>query len=164
MTGYKSDDVVGKLTCSVLQSVDTDTKALEALMNEIRAKRSASSLLVNKSKSGEIFTNSLVVYPLCTDSRISYYLGLTLHSKLGKPIPHGISHATNDATLASQIKNSSITSGEMNSQATNTEAVVPTSGLSIANKTRTQYDLMGVLAGKVGTGVGVTISLPTTTV
>lgn len=157
MTGYKSDEVVGKLSCSVLQSVDTDTTAVEVMMNEIRLKRSASAVLINKSKSGEIFTNSLVVYPLCTDSRISYYLGLTLHSMPGRPIPVGTSPTMNAEMMTSQVQNSSITSGEMNSQATETETSVPT---SIPNITRSQYDLLGLLAGKVGTGVGVTLSLP----
>ena len=114
MTGYKSDEVVGKLSCSILQSADTETSTVEALMNEIRMKRSATAILVNKSKSGELFTNSLVVYPLCTDSRITYYLGLTLCSRTGKTSSPATSTVVSGAkTTASQANHSSITSGDM---------------------------------------------------
>jgi PAS domain S-box-containing protein len=144
MTGYKSDEVVGKLSCSVLQSVDTETSTVEAMMNEIRLRRPATAVLVNKSKSGEIFTNCLVVYPLCTDSRITYYLGLTLYSMIGRPNSMESSTVSTAETTASQVKNSSITSGEMNTQAT-----VATPGLSIQNINHSPYELTGLLAGKV---------------
>lgn len=160
MTGYQSDEVVGKLSCSVLQSADTDTSKVDTLMNEIRLKRTATAVLVNKSKSGEIFTQSLVVYPLCTDSRITYYLGLTMYSMIGKSVSLEKSPAMTAEAVASQVKNSSITSGEMNAQATLTGTSVPAPALSIPNINHNQYDLMGLLPGKGGTNVGLAISLP----
>ena len=86
MTGYGAEEVVGKASCSILQSSEMDKSHLEGMMNEIRHKRSASGLLINASKSGEIFSNFLVVFPLSTDSRVSYYLGLSLYSSIGKPV------------------------------------------------------------------------------
>ena len=160
MTGYQSDEVVGKLSCSVLQSADTDTSKVDTLMNEIRLKRTATAVLVNKSKSGEIFTQSLVVYQLCTDSRITYYLGLTMYSMIGKSVSLEKSPAMTAEAVASQVKNSSITSGEMNAQATLTGTSVPAPALSIPNINHNQYDLMGLLPGKGGTNVGLAISLP----
>ena len=85
MTGYKADEVVGKMSCSILQPPEMDKKPVKDLMNEVRYKRPASAMLVNKTKTGENFTNFLVVYPLSTDSRITYYLGLTTYSESGKP-------------------------------------------------------------------------------
>jgi hypothetical protein len=161
MTGYKSDEVVGKLSCSILQSADTDTLAVEAMMNEIRVKRSATAVLVNKSKSGELFTNSLVVYPLCTDSRITFYLGLTLYSMVGKPTSVETSTMMAIKTTISQAHNSLITSEELKAQATVTTETSD-AGLSVPTINRSQYDLMGVLAGKVGNDVGIKMPLPTT--
>jgi len=85
MTGYKADEVVGKMSCSILQPPMMDKKPVKDLMNEVRYKRPASAMLVNKTKAGENFTNFLVVYPLSTDSRITYYLGLTTYFESGKP-------------------------------------------------------------------------------
>ena len=80
MTGHTADEVVGKLSCSMLQPPDMDRKAVTELMQEVRFKRAASAMLVNRTKSGMLFNNFLVVYPLCTDSRITYYLGLTTYT------------------------------------------------------------------------------------
>jgi PAS domain S-box-containing protein len=87
MTGYEAEEVIGKTSCSILQSSDIDKSCLENIMQEVRHKRPASGLLVNTSKSGEIFSNFLVVFPLSTDSRISYYLGLTLYNTHGQTGP-----------------------------------------------------------------------------
>lgn len=85
MTGYSAEEVVGKASCSILQAPDMDRKPLVELMREVRFKRPASALLVNRNKSGMDFTNYLVVYPLSTDSRITYFLGLTTFTKIGHP-------------------------------------------------------------------------------
>jgi PAS domain S-box-containing protein len=86
MTGYDAEEVVGKASCSILQCPEMDKSSLEGMMNEVRQKRSASGLIVNSSKSGEIFSNFLVMFPLSTDSRISYYLGLSMYHSIGKPM------------------------------------------------------------------------------
>lgn len=84
MTGFTAEEVVGKVSCSILHSSDEDNTSLKNMMNEIRYKRPASAMLVNKTKSGESFSNFLVVFPLSTDSRICYYIGLTMHDKKGQ--------------------------------------------------------------------------------
>ena len=161
MTGYTSDEVVGKLSCSILQSADTNKSTIETMMNEIRCKRSASAVLVNKSKSGEIFSNTLVVYPLCTDSRVSYYLGLTLHTVLGKPVPLESAPAGTAATMALQNKNSSVTSAEMNAQAPETKTSNRARELTSPNMTPVQYGLLGLIPGTTETDIGAPVSLPT---
>jgi len=79
VTGYKAEEVVGKTSCRILEGEDTDNTAVDVLMNEIRFKRPASAMLVNYKKSGEIFRNFFLVYPLSTDSRITHYLYLSSH-------------------------------------------------------------------------------------
>jgi PAS domain S-box-containing protein len=79
ITGYKAEEVVGKASCRLLEGEETDVGAVEVLMNEIRFKRPASAMLVNYKKSGEIFRNFFLVYPLSTDSRITHYLYLSSH-------------------------------------------------------------------------------------
>jgi PAS domain S-box-containing protein len=79
MTGFTASEVVGKVSCSILQFPGMDSTAVNAMMQEIRFKRPASAMLVNKTKSGALFSLFLVCYPLSMDSRITYYLGLTLY-------------------------------------------------------------------------------------
>jgi PAS domain S-box-containing protein len=78
MTGYSSNEVVGRLSCSVLQGANMDRVSLMKMMDEVRHKRPASALLVNRRKTGDNFTNYLVIYPLSTDSRVAYFLGLSI--------------------------------------------------------------------------------------
>jgi hypothetical protein len=54
-----------------------DKKALKSMMNEIRHKRPTSAMLTNVTRSGKVFTNFVTVYPLSSDSRIAYFMGLT---------------------------------------------------------------------------------------
>jgi PAS domain S-box-containing protein len=77
MTGYPSDEVVSQTSCSILQPPGMDKKALKSMMHEIRHKRPTSAMLTNVTRSGKIFTNFLTVYPLSSDSRIAYFMGLT---------------------------------------------------------------------------------------
>ena len=79
MTGFKAEDVVGRASCRVLQGQETDRATLEALMNAVRFKRSASGLLVNYTKTGKRFRNFMTFYPLSTDSKITHYVSLTTH-------------------------------------------------------------------------------------
>lgn len=130
MTGYSSDEVVGKLSCSVLQFPHMNKSPLETLMQEIRYKRAASAVLTNKSKSGETFTNFIVVYPLCTDSRISYYLGLTTHYIKGEPmnVPMQLAEMMN-----TQSANNATTSDKINQQILAATSSKKNAGLSIAD-------------------------------
>jgi PAS domain S-box-containing protein len=112
LTGYTSAEVVGKLSCSVLQSNASDQASIKTLMQEVHLKRPASSMLTNKSKNGEIFTSFQVVYPLSTDSRTTYYLGLTLYSHPGQltdpsgQLPQSVSYTTSDDANQPRFKNS----------------------------------------------------------
>lgn len=117
LTGYSSAEVVGKLSCSILQSNASDQEAIKSLMQEVRHKRPASSLLVNKTKGGDIVSTFQVVYPLSTDSRITYYLGLTLHSQPGRlvdtsgQLPHSVYTKSDDGSQP-RFKNSHVDSPE----------------------------------------------------
>jgi PAS domain S-box-containing protein len=84
MTGYTAAEVVGRSSCAVLQGEDMDKVPLNLMMEEVRHVRPSSALLGNRRKSGEDFMNFIVVYPLTTDSSISYYIGLTLYHAIGK--------------------------------------------------------------------------------
>jgi PAS domain S-box-containing protein len=113
LTGYTSAEVVGKVSCSVLQSNASDPAKIKALMQEVRLKRPASAMLTNKSQNGEIFTSFQVVYPLSTDSRTTYYLGLTLYSHPGQltdpsgQLPQSVSYTTSaDDVNQPRFKNS----------------------------------------------------------
>jgi PAS domain S-box-containing protein len=77
MTGYSAEEVVGKANCGILQGSITDRKALDDMMHEIRFKRPFSTILTNAKKSGEVFRNFLLLYPLSTDSKITHYLSIT---------------------------------------------------------------------------------------
>jgi PAS domain S-box-containing protein len=77
MTGYNAEQVVGKASCGILQGNKTIRKAVEDMMQEVRFKRPVSSTLINFKKSGEVFRNFLLLFPLSTDSRITHYLGIT---------------------------------------------------------------------------------------
>jgi len=79
MTGYTAEEVVGKASCGILQGAKTDRKNLEGMMEEIRYKRPTSATLVNFKKSGELFRNFLLLFPLSTDSRITHFLGISDH-------------------------------------------------------------------------------------
>jgi len=85
MTGYRAEEVVGKASCTILQGQETDRKAIEAMMEEIRYKRPAAATLVNYRKTGQVFWNFIQMFPLSTDSRITHYLGITDHNGDGKP-------------------------------------------------------------------------------
>jgi PAS domain S-box-containing protein len=82
MTGYKAEDVVGKTSCRVLQGRETDRETLDTLMTAILFKRPASGFLVNYTRTGVRFHNHLTLYPLSTDSKITHYLALTIHTEV----------------------------------------------------------------------------------
>lgn len=122
MTGYTADEVVGKMSCKILQCDGTDGENLETLMQEIRYKRAASSVLVNKKKDNEIFTNFFVVFPLSTDSRITYYLGLTMHHQAGAALrPEGESQLAPPSRI--QLQNMPIENGDTKMEAKNLSAM-----------------------------------------
>jgi PAS domain S-box-containing protein len=139
MTGYTAEDVVGKASCSILQSSDMEKKALKNMMQEIRYKRPASAMLVNTTKSGEIFSNFLVVFPLSTDSRITYFLGLTMYNKEGQPVEADQSKVAAIEALAQN--NAVVTSGNIVQQAT--AAMLPPLMLGLAPQA--QIDSVGVM-------------------
>ncbi len=83
MTGYKAEDVVGKESCKILQSDGTEKKAVEDLMTSIHYQRPAFSVLTNYAKDKKRkFRNFIAIYPLSADSKITHYVGLTLHTEL----------------------------------------------------------------------------------
>jgi len=77
MTGYKSEEVVGKASCSILQGADSSRKEIEQLMSPVLYKRPSCAMLTNYTKSGRKFRQYITIYPLSTDSNITHYLGLT---------------------------------------------------------------------------------------
>lgn len=79
MTGHKAEDVVGKVSCRILQGQETDRESVGVLMSDVRYKRPASARIVNYTKSGRRFRNYLNAYPLSTDSKITHYVGLVVH-------------------------------------------------------------------------------------
>eukprot|EP00549_Striatella_unipunctata_P012232 CAMPEP_0118698452 /NCGR_PEP_ID=MMETSP0800-20121206/15211_1 /TAXON_ID=210618 ORGANISM="Striatella unipunctata, Strain CCMP2910" /NCGR_SAMPLE_ID=MMETSP0800 /ASSEMBLY_ACC=CAM_ASM_000638 /LENGTH=225 /DNA_ID=CAMNT_0006598279 /DNA_START=229 /DNA_END=906 /DNA_ORIENTATION=+ len=79
MTGYKAEDVVGKASCQVLQGQETERSNLGGLMEAVRFKRPAFTTLLNYTREGQKFRHFLNVYPLSTDSKITHFLGLTVH-------------------------------------------------------------------------------------
>eukprot|EP00559_Dactyliosolen_fragilissimus_P004004 CAMPEP_0184856860 /NCGR_PEP_ID=MMETSP0580-20130426/2037_1 /TAXON_ID=1118495 /ORGANISM="Dactyliosolen fragilissimus" /LENGTH=1118 /DNA_ID=CAMNT_0027352121 /DNA_START=102 /DNA_END=3458 /DNA_ORIENTATION=+ len=80
MTGWTADEVVGKASCQILQGQQTSKHEIQELMSSVRLKRPAYSVLTNYVKeTGKVFRNFLAVYPLSTDSKISHYVGFTVH-------------------------------------------------------------------------------------
>ncbi|KAL7430400.1 hypothetical protein ACHAXM_004478 [Skeletonema potamos] len=77
LTGYKSEEVVGKSSCSILQGKDTTNEDLDLLMRPVLFKRPSCAMVTNYTKSGRRYRGYLTLYPLSTDSKISHYLGLT---------------------------------------------------------------------------------------
>jgi PAS domain S-box-containing protein len=113
MTGYVAEEVVGKASCKILQGPQTDRQSVNDLMQEVRFKRPCSTLLSNVKKSGEVFRQYLVVYPLSTDSRITHYLALSTTNIGGdlsidqvgaatSALPHSVG---NDTQLPTQERN-----------------------------------------------------------
>ncbi|KAL7567154.1 hypothetical protein ACA910_009479 [Epithemia clementina (nom. ined.)] len=79
MTGYSSDDVVGKVSCAILQGSQTETKAVAEMMEDVRFRRPGTAHLRNLRKSGQEFRHSILVFPLSTDSRVTHYVALSNH-------------------------------------------------------------------------------------
>merc|ERR1711933_27120 len=82
LTGYKSEDVVGKESCRVLHGpktiVDPD------FMYNIHLKRPASTRILNYNNQLKPFEHFIHVFPLSTDSKITHYLGLTCYAMFFK--------------------------------------------------------------------------------
>ncbi len=87
MTGFKAEEVVGKTNARILQPrwqqipnfpAPYQDPALSFLMMEVRMKRAATATLINVNARGDLFRNVLQVYPLCTDGKVTHYLGLTI--------------------------------------------------------------------------------------
>ena len=79
MTGWKAEDVVGKESCKILQGAQTDRSAIGEQMSSICFQRPVFTVLTNYTSDGKKFRNFVSLYPLSTDSKITHYLGLTLH-------------------------------------------------------------------------------------
>jgi len=80
MTSWRAEDVVGKLSCKILQGEQTIRQDVETLMCNVRYKRPSRATLINYTRGGErVFKNFINVYPLSTDSKITHYVGLTIH-------------------------------------------------------------------------------------
>mmetsp|Transcript_14756 Transcript_14756/g.32607 ORF Transcript_14756/g.32607 Transcript_14756/m.32607 type:complete len:302 (+) Transcript_14756:436-1341(+) len=77
MTGYSADDVCGKAGLQILQGDDTEQDKLYLLMESIRYKRPASSLLTNCTKQGQKFRQYIQMFPLSHDSKVTHYVGVT---------------------------------------------------------------------------------------
>jgi PAS domain-containing protein len=82
MTGYKSDEVVGKHSCNILQGEGSEQKELDALAKSIQYQRPASIAITNYTREKKPFKNFFNLYPLSTDSKITHYVQLTLHNQM----------------------------------------------------------------------------------
>jgi len=81
MTGFKAENVVGKVSCSILQGQETNRITLEQVMSEVRFKRPASVMLLNYTQERKLFRNYINLYPLSADSKITHYVALTAYSE-----------------------------------------------------------------------------------
>ena len=80
MTGWKAEDVVGKHSCKILQGVETEKAILDDMMSNIRYQRPAYTVLTNYCQDGRgKFCNFMNFYPLSTDSKITHFVGFTIH-------------------------------------------------------------------------------------
>jgi len=80
MTGWKAEDVVGKKSCKILQGQKTEDSSIDDLMSSIRYQRPAFTVLTNYTRNGKkMFRNFINLFPLSTDSKITHYVGLTVH-------------------------------------------------------------------------------------
>lgn len=77
LTGYKRQDVVGKVSCSILQGTHTTRREVDRLMGPVLFQRPSCAMLTNYTKSGRRYRHYLTIFPLSTDSNISHYFGLT---------------------------------------------------------------------------------------
>ena len=77
LTGYKRQDVVGKVSCSILQGTHTTRREVDRLMGPVLFQRPSCAMLTNYTKSGRRYRQYLTIFPLSTDSNISHYFGLT---------------------------------------------------------------------------------------
>lgn len=101
MTGYKSEEVVGKHSCDILQGEGSEQKELGILSQSIQYQRPANIAITNYTRDKKPFKNFFNLYPLSTDSKITHYVELTLHS-----------HMESENEIKSQTKN--ITEGNEN--------------------------------------------------
>jgi PAS domain S-box-containing protein len=104
MTGWAADDVVGKHSCKILQGDDTEQEAVKNLTSSILYQRPDFCILTNYTRERQkMFRNYFNIYPLSTDSKITHYVGLTVHiewldCKI-KPIVTNLTEATNHGQL-----------------------------------------------------------------
>lgn len=82
MTGWKAEDVVGKESCKILQGDRTEKPSVDELTSSLLFQRSAFSVLTNYTRNKErTFRNFISTYPLSADSKITHYVGLTVHTE-----------------------------------------------------------------------------------
>jgi len=100
MTGWKAEDVVGKESCKILQGEKTEHSPIEDLMSSIRYQRPAFSVLTNYTRGRDkVFRNFINLYPLSTDSKITHYVGLTVHIEWMEGIKKEQKQVDNSSTL-----------------------------------------------------------------
>ncbi|WP_084285597.1 diguanylate cyclase domain-containing protein [Solirubrobacter soli] len=76
MTGYSANDMVGR-SCSVLQGPETDSRAIDALRQAVRAGREAYVTLLNYRADGTPFWNEVALAPQRdADGKLVQYLGV----------------------------------------------------------------------------------------
>ncbi len=79
MTGWSADEVVMKKSCKMLQGEKTEQNATDTLMSHVRFQRPALAAFTNYDKDGRLFRNFINIFPLSTDSKITHYVGFTVH-------------------------------------------------------------------------------------
>jgi PAS domain S-box-containing protein len=105
MTGWKAEDVVGKESCKILQSDRTEKPAVDELMTSIHYQRPAFSVLTNYTRNKErVFRNFISIYPLSADSKITHYVGLTLHAEWLGTADNNKNEQRNEETIRINVK------------------------------------------------------------
>jgi len=90
LTGFKGQEVVGKRSCSILQSPggsssidpsaltkEKNRKEMNQLMGPVLFQRPSCSMVTNYTKTGRRYKQYVTIYPLSTDSNVTHYFGST---------------------------------------------------------------------------------------
>ena len=93
--GYDAEEVIGE-TCAVLQGPGTCRATLSMLKQALNFKRNFAVQLLNYTKQGRPFMNTLQVTPLVdSQGRVTHYLGVVIARSLdGTGVPMSVSDAT----------------------------------------------------------------------
>ena len=88
LCGWEASEVVG-LTCGVLQGDETDRQALATLHEALDAQEAAEVRLINYTKSGRRFEQTLAIEPVTESGRVTHFRGILRPVDGGAPSAAG---------------------------------------------------------------------------